>query len=754
MGRFIDITGAPIVSDFQEMPLEFINKELQLYQDSFDKSKDLEGKFITESGIRSKKFNDYISKKYEPEIQKISQTTITNPIEGYKQMEKLYKKFSQDPVVAFAKEDAKNVAEVQKLERERSEKGKPFYGYRDKFGNVEQINPEDVEQGKIGYDFNKLYAGIGYADYTKPIRDIYEKSPTIKKIVEQNLDPSVFDAGDLGYLMKTGKISEHIDEQTLENLQSEINNVAYKLLNEGSPEDRYFRVQAGLQDVYGNWLVDNKTAIEKGYKYATQIAQDYLYSNRYTVNDVDYKNPATGSKADRKNQQPELEGIGTVDEQGIDRLYKELEGKTSQDILNNINNRFGRFLTEVQEGSISKDSPLYKAYLTVKNPDGSVNYEKLANLDTSTLKVAAQGNQVLKDAINDLEVEQFNHDILKKAENEATEEAIKLTGYNPNNARQFDKLEKGFKNLFDKGFTSANPTNLFISEKGEVYQITATEFYNADYIKAKTPEEKEKVLKKIGTTPILTLNKNNVNLAKKYMQEVANEKSGLSTFNKKQKELIDTKLKSNLQQQQEAERINFTSEKQQKEFNDKLASGLLLAASRGSKTDESIFVDAEGKPVNVSNLDLSNPVFQYAIKNSITGKTSATFTVEEKDGNVRKLTIKEAPKNIVNEIESLRSEPTILIKDINQSIAKSKVRQSGTVDFRGKTVAKKVGTSNGEPIYSITNKEDLNKLNKRLPQINKMLKEQGIDFEGLDKITESNTFGETELSELIILLSQ
>lgn len=732
MGRFIDITGAPIVSDFQEMPLDFINKELQLYQDSFDKSKDLEGKFITESGIRSKKFNDYVSKKYEPEIQKISQTTITNPIEGYKQMEKLYKKFSQDPVVAFAKEDAKNVAEVQKLERERSEKGKPFYGYRDKFGNVEQINPEDVEQGKIGYDFNKLYAGIGYADYTKPIRDIYEKSPTIKKIVEQNLDPSVFDAGDLGYLMKTGKISEHIDEQTLENLQSEINNVAYKLLNEGSPEDRYFRVQAGLQDVYGNWLVDNKTAIEKGYKYATQIAQDYLYSNRYTVNDVDYKNPATGSKADRKNQQPELEGIGTVDEQGIDRLYKELEGKTSQDILNNISNRFGRFLTEVQKGSISKDSPLYKAYLNVKNPDGSVNYEKLANLDTSTLKVAAQGNQVLKDAIADLEAEQFNHDIIKKAETEATEEAIKLTGYND----KYSDLQE-YKKLLDTHITTPS-LRIKVLKDGTIQQYQENQ---------KTGNEFN--VKTIGKVP-----QDKVQKAINYINERGNIKSSTSILENKKKELIDTKLKSNLQQQQEAERINFTSEKQQKEFNDKLASGLLLAASRGSKTDESIFVDAEGNPVDVSNLDLSNPVFQYSIKNSITGKTSATFTVKDEDGNVRKLTIKEAPKNIVNEIESLRSEPTILMKDINQSIAKSKIRQSGTVDFRGKTVAKKVGTSNGEPIYSITNKEDLNKLNKILPEVKKMLQAKGEDVKGLDKITESYTFGENDLSALLILLSQ
>lgn len=126
MGRFIDITGAPIVSDFQEMPLDFINQQLQLKQNMYDKDMlavDEYSKLLSRGYEQTANLYEPLKKEVFSKLDEFSQKALQDPEGTARELTKWKRALDQNPAYLALKADEENKKKVLEDWKKANEKG-------------------------------------------------------------------------------------------------------------------------------------------------------------------------------------------------------------------------------------------------------------------------------------------------------------------------------------------------------------------------------------------------------------------------------------------------------------------------------------------------------------------------------------------------------------------------------------------------------------------------------------------------------
>ena len=296
MGRFIDITGAPIASDFQEMPLDFMSKALDVKQKSLDTFRsDADKGLPVDVGLRTEWVKKYADETYTPELERIAKNAVANPQGAGRELTSLRTKMAKDPFIAKAKLDAAARDFVTKNEYTLKQEGKPILDYRDAQGNIIQMSKEDLLNKD--FDLGTWYDATGYGDYIKEIRDKFSKSLPEKGKYVRDILPSLqdFTSKGLGQLMLQGKTITEVDRREIKELNDDIDAEYRRLMNDGGKDARYFRKEHGLKQG------DMSEATEKFVKNDVLLpeAKTFMYNWDSTVTDMSYSANPNGSGKDK-----------------------------------------------------------------------------------------------------------------------------------------------------------------------------------------------------------------------------------------------------------------------------------------------------------------------------------------------------------------------------------------------------------------------------------------------------------------------
>ena len=233
MGRFIDITGAPIVSDFQEMPLDFMAKALDVTQkskDTFDTARD--SILPSEAGLASTtielpdgkviSLSQYEKDKYDKSLEDIAKIAINNPAEATRRFGIFKKQRDSDPILKWAKEDYALRPTVISTEKAEDKAGVAVRAYRDKTGKVIPIKVADITSGKYTTP-SEYYGSIGYSDFTTPTRTFIKDIKGIEGMTSNTIRPYLDQIAGIGSMIAQGKSTTKFDRQTMDNLQKGVN---------------------------------------------------------------------------------------------------------------------------------------------------------------------------------------------------------------------------------------------------------------------------------------------------------------------------------------------------------------------------------------------------------------------------------------------------------------------------------------------------------------------------------------------------
>lgn len=176
MGRFIDITGAPIVSDFQEMPLDFMAKALSAKQAAYDKQ-DLEAAgvpgLIPEGFIATKGYKDILTKELNPKLADWSKRAIADPEGVGRDIAKYKSQLATDARYRLLAADTLKKADYLKQKAEAEKLGIPFEKAFDyKAGKYKgPIDPDKLLKGEVAGDLEDFYGTPIYGDVNKELLD-------------------------------------------------------------------------------------------------------------------------------------------------------------------------------------------------------------------------------------------------------------------------------------------------------------------------------------------------------------------------------------------------------------------------------------------------------------------------------------------------------------------------------------------------------------------------------------------------------
>lgn len=255
MGRFIDITGAPIVSDFQEMPLDFMAKALSAKQASYDKQ-DLEAAgipgLIPEGFIATKGYKDILTKELAPKLDEWSKRAIADPEGVGREITKYKSQLANDIRYKKLVEDTALKAGYLEKIAKLNESGIPYEKAFDyKTGQYRgPIDPDKLVKGEVTGNLQEFYGNPFYGDPNKEMREVFS---TIKPITSQNAHEYMAGITDLGDQLKRGESiemsSSTLDDPRIIFYTGEGKNKRGVTLGE--------LTQKKFNDAYATWLAGN-----------------------------------------------------------------------------------------------------------------------------------------------------------------------------------------------------------------------------------------------------------------------------------------------------------------------------------------------------------------------------------------------------------------------------------------------------------------------------------------------------------------
>ena len=604
MGRFIDITGAPIASDFQEMPLDFMSKALDIQQkskDTFDTAR--ESMLPSEAGLLSTNIKmpdgkiislaQYDKDTYDKPLEDIAKIAINNPAEANRRFGIFKKQRENDPMLKWAKEDAALKANQIAQDKALDVKGKAYRSYKDTSGKYIPVEYAKVVSGEIGSPIEQ-YKGRGFADYITPIRTRLKEAKEEKHISTNDIDPIITQYGGLGNAisaLKQGKITNAVDRMTWALINDDIETAAIDLLKSGSDYSEYYKLKEGITDYDGNMIVDEATALEIAKKFVTKEAENFVYNN--STKSVDYQitplsdgsGKGKGKKDEEDDEETTVEGAGTiVKSNAVNQVLKAVQGKTTADLNKEVTNlAYGIFTNK----DLAKTNPGLAAV-------GNLIYNsKTGQIDLSLLtpdimnKMIVEANKVkdpnISNGITALQGAKMGYDLLQAADTEADIIARKRSGYTETDEKQYSPIPEFIRN----GLKNYPEDKIRILDDGSVQVTGATTERGAS---------EKTILGKINPKdkPILL----------KYIKEVNKKDSKIKAYDRIKQEEYNNRTNPEYEYQQGWNQFNWSASTQGDKDQEQLNKAVWASVAnlmQGSGDEESIIREDNGKPVDLKN---------------------------------------------------------------------------------------------------------------------------------------------------------
>jgi hypothetical protein len=271
MGRFIDITGAPIASDFQEMPLDFMAKALSAKQASYDKQ-DLEAAALPglfgEGFIATQGYKDILTKELNPKLSEWSKRAIADPEGVGRDITKYKSQLANDPRFRLLTADTAKKADYLKQKAEADKLGIPFEKAFDYKANKYKgpIDPDKLLKGEVAGDLEDFYGTPYYGNVNE---EILKLTSNIKPITLSDVQESYGNITKFGDQLKNNKSIE-ISSNTLNDLTP----VAYRLENgKEVPITIGELTSKKLMQVGSTWLAGNTVGSKYGRTEISPIMQ-------------------------------------------------------------------------------------------------------------------------------------------------------------------------------------------------------------------------------------------------------------------------------------------------------------------------------------------------------------------------------------------------------------------------------------------------------------------------------------------------
>jgi hypothetical protein len=602
MGRFIDITGAPIASDFQEMPLDFMSKALDIQQkskDTFDTAR--ESMLPSEAGLLSTNIKmpdgkiislaQYDKDTYDKPLEDIAKIAINNPAEANRRFGIFKKQRENDPMLKWAKEDAALKANQIAQDKAFDAKGKAYRSYKDTSGKYIPVEYAKVVSGEIGSPIEQ-YKGRGFADYITPIRTRLKEAKEEKHISTNDIDPIITQYGGLGNAisaLKQGKITNAVDRMTWALINDDIETAAIDLLKSGSDYSEYYKLKEGITDYDGNMIVDEATALEIAKKFVTKEAENFVYNNSTTSTDTQITPLSDGSGKKKKDPEDDeettVEGAGTiVKSNAVNQVLKAVQGKTTADLNKEVTNlAYGIFTNK----DLAKTNPGLAAV-------GNLIYNsKTGQIDLSLLtpdimnKMIVEANKVkdpnISNGITALQGAKMGYDLLQAADTESDIFARRRSGYTEADEKQYSPIPEFIRN----GLKNYSEDKIRILDDGSVQVTGAT-------VERGTPEK----------TTLGKINPKDKPILLKYIKEVNKKDSKIKAYDRIKQEEYNNRTNPNYEYQQGWNQFNWGASTQGAKDQEQLNKAVWASVTnliQGTGDEESILMEDNGKAVDLKN---------------------------------------------------------------------------------------------------------------------------------------------------------
>jgi hypothetical protein len=598
MGRFIDITGAPIASDFQEMPLDFMSKALDIQQkskDTFDTAR--ESMLPSEGGLASTmlkmpdgkliSLSQYEKDKYDKSLEDIAKVAINNPMEANRRFGIFKKQRDSDPVLKWAKEDFALKPTVINNEKAEDKAGTAVRSYRDKEGKVIPINVDDIISGKVSTPL-EYYNSIGYSDFTTPTRTFIKDIKGIEGMTSSTIKPYLDEIAGIGSMIAQGKSATKFDRQTMDNLQKGINTAVDYLLNSKSAASRSFKAIYGIIDGNGNPLVDEATAKQLATKFVLEQADDFTYDNKSTTTDMSWSLPSKGDSGDGNKNGNDEESVeipaGSIyTKQGENLVLKAIAGKTREDLAKDATMAASKLLVIKNLDATNPD--LARLGKSLVNPKtGLIDFNKLTPAILDDIIIAANKNKDpnITTAINSLAVAKRGFDLLQDADVESDVIARQRSGFTEKKAKEYEGIRKDIEEELLK-YATAPSTRLIITDNGTIKALISG---GAETM----------------TKSIIRVVPENIPLFTKYIKDIQDSNSEFSQYRKIKQEEYNKRTNPNYEYAQNWTAIKWAAssdgEHEKKQLNNAVHSNITNLI-RGTGDKESIIVNDAGEAVDL-----------------------------------------------------------------------------------------------------------------------------------------------------------
>jgi len=305
MGRFIDITGAPIVSDFQEMPLDFMAKALSAKQASYDKQ-DLEAAALPglfgEGFIATKGYKDILTKELNPKLAEWSKRAIADPEGVGRDIAKYKSQLATDARYRLLTADTAKKAEYLKDLKETNKLGKAYEKAFDYTTGQYKgpIDPDKLLKGEVVGDLEDFYGNPIYGDVHK---DYTENLKNIKEISIEDVStlfPGLNQYGDQLKTTKTFKVdSNSIYDPTVigkdengnpitigEATKRKVHQVSDAILANNSVAAQYANTPLSPFRILEGALPKDASIIDKGRAYGEYVFSPMSKQSRTNKNEI------------------------------------------------------------------------------------------------------------------------------------------------------------------------------------------------------------------------------------------------------------------------------------------------------------------------------------------------------------------------------------------------------------------------------------------------------------------------------------
>lgn len=305
MGRFIDITGAPIVSDFQEMPLDFMAKALSAKQAAYDKQ-DLEAAgipgLIPEGFIATKGYKDILTKELNPKLADWSKRAIADPEGVGRDIAKYKSQLATDARYRLLAADTAKKAEYLKDLKETNKLGKAYEKAFDYTTGQYKgpIDPDKLLKGEVTGDLEDFYStpiyGDVHKDYTENLKNIKEIS--IEDV--STLFPGINQYGDQLKTTKTVKVDSNSIYDTTEIGKDEngnpitigevtkrkVHQISDAILANNSVAAQYANTPLSPFRILEDALPEGASIIDKGRAYGEYVFSPMSKQSRTNKNEI------------------------------------------------------------------------------------------------------------------------------------------------------------------------------------------------------------------------------------------------------------------------------------------------------------------------------------------------------------------------------------------------------------------------------------------------------------------------------------